>query len=47
MEKPLSIKRTQPVRAVFPEGTCPRSTLLAQLSELVGKDDVPSLRVPP
>lgn len=41
MEKPLSIKLMQPARAVFPEGVfrhVPQSTLLACLSELVGKD---------
>lgn len=48
MEKPPSIKSTRRARAVFPEGKLSdaysQNTLLAHLSELVGKDHAPQPR---
>lgn len=45
MEKPPSVKSTRRARAVFPEGkfsdAYSQNTLLAHLSELVGKDHAP------
>lgn len=48
MEKPPSVKSTRRARAVFPEGKLSdaysQNTLLAHLSELVGKDHAPQPR---